>query len=632
MNFKKRKICTMLISVSLILALCGCNTSDSTGSSSVATEKSTQKTQSSEVSSTTNSTSTSNSDMFTDKDKEIGYDETTATTISLADNKIQSSDNSVKTDGNTVTISNEGTYILSGKLSNGQVIIDSDENTKIRIILDSVDINCDTSAAIYVKQADKVFVTLAPDSKNTLSNTKEFVAIDNNNIDSVIFSKDDITFNGTGSLEINAKYGHGIVSKDDLVLTGGTYTVTAQNHALSGNDNVKIADGSYTLTAGKDGIHSDNTEDAEKGFVYIENGTFKISGDGDGIDSSSYTQIVNGEINITAGGGSENAEQKQEEMFGHGGFDPQADQITESTTDEEGTSAKGIKASTDLTISGGNISIDSADDALHANGNVAIKGGTISVTTGDDGIHADANTTISDGTININKSYEGVEGQSIDIKGGSTTINSSDDGLNAAGGNDESGFGGGMRADEFAADSNCYIKISGGKLKVSAEGDGVDSNGNLEVNGGETYVEGPTNSGNGAMDYNGEATITGGIFLALGESGMAQNFGSTSTQCSMMVTTSSRDSGEITLKDSTGKTIFSYSPSKTFNSVVLSCPDIKTGETYTLTANDTDTTVEMTDIIYGSSNGMGNPGGGMGGRGGMNRTAGDIPPETNNNI
>lgn len=630
MNFNKKKICTILISASLILALCSCNTSDNTDSSS-ATEKSTQQTQSSELSSTTN-TSTSNSDMFTDKDKEIGYDETTATTINLADNKIQCSDNSIKIDGNTVTISSEGTYILSGKLSNGQVIIDSDENTKLKIVLDGVDINCDTSAAIYVKQADKVFVTLAPDSKNTLSNTKEFVAIDDNNIDSVIFSKDDITFNGTGSLEVNAKYGHGVVSKDDLVLTGGTYKVTAQNHAFSGNDNVKIADGNYTLTAGKDGIHSDNTEDTEKGFVYIENGTFKINGDGDGIDSSAYTQIVNGEINITAGGGSENAEQKQEDMFGPGGFDPRTEQNTENTADEEGTSAKGIKAGTNLTISGGKISIDSADDALHSNGNIAIKGGTISVTTGDDGIHADSNTSINDGTINISKSYEGIEGQSIDITGGTTTITASDDGLNSAGGTDESGFGGGMRVDEFAADSNCYIKISGGKLKVSSEGDGVDSNGSLEVSGGETYVEGPTNSGNGAMDYNGEATITGGIFLAVGESGMAQNFGSTSTQCSMMVNTSSRDGGEIILKDSAGKTLFSYSPNKTFSSVVLSCPDIKTGETYTLTTNGTDTTVEMTDIIYGSSNGMGNFGGGTGGRGGMDRNTGDMPPEMNNNI
>ena len=170
-----------------------------------------------------------------------------------------------------------------------------------------------------------------------------------------------------------------------------------------------------------------------------------------------------------------------------------------------------------------------------------------------------------------------------------------------------------MKQDMFAVDNNAYIKISGGKLIVNADGDGVDSNGNLYVSGGETYVSGPTNNGNGALDYNGEAQITGGTFIAAGASGMAQNFGSSSTQGSIMINTQSGSGGEIILKDSSGNVIASYTPDKSYNSVVVSCPGIKKDSTYTLTANGTDTTVEMTDIIYGSSDGMGGgmPGGNM---------------------
>ena len=622
MSFNKKHFLSAIISLAMIASLCSCTSSgtgiqnsdsgsetatlNSSGSSSVSSDKaSAQKT------STSSSDSSSDDSMFTSRDKDVGYDEAASTAITLSDNGTQCSDKSVSVSGNTMTITAEGTYILSGKLSNGQIIVDADKADKIQLVLNGVSINCDTSAAIYVKQADKVFVTLAENTENTLSNTSEFKAIDDNDIDAVVFSKDDLTFNGSGKLTVNAKYGHGIVSKDDLVFTGGVYSITAQNHAISGKDSVRTANGTFNLKAGKDGIHSENSEDTTKGFVYIENGTFKINADGDGIDASLTIDIRGGSFDITSGGGSSNAEKKSEQMFGRG-FGMQ-NSAQESSSDSESTSAKGIKASGNVTVSGGQLDINSADDAVHSNSNVSISDGTFSIKTGDDGIHADSNTAISGGTISITESYEGIEGQSIDISGGNITLKASDDGLNAAGGNDESGFGGNMKQDMFAVDNNAYIKISGGKLIVNADGDGVDSNGNLYVSGGETYVSGPTNNGNGALDYNGEAQITGGTFIAAGASGMAQNFGSSSTQGSIMINTQSGSGGEIILKDSSGNVIASYTPDKSYNSVVVSCPGIKKDSTYTLTANGTDTTVEMTDIIYGSSDGMGGgmPGGNM---------------------
>lgn len=572
-------------------------------------------------------TSVFDEDMFTERDLDASYDESSSAKIALADGATKSDSDNVKTDGDAVEITGEGTYIISGTLTNGRIIINAKDSDKIQLVLNGANINCDTGAAIYVKQADKVFITLAPSSENTLSNKREFVAVDDNNIDSVIFSKSDLTLNGSGKLTVNATYGHGIVSKDDLVLTGGEYSITSEKQALSGKDSIRVADGTYTLNAGKDGLHSENTDDTSKGFIYIANGTFDITCDCDGIDASGTVTVKNGNINITSGGGSENAEKKSEEFF-PGGRNQQ-NQSTEQTTEQsDSVSAKGIKADGNLTIVSGEFSINSADDAIHSNSSITVSGGAYKILTGDDGIHADANLTVTNGTLKIEKSYEGLEGQAINISGGAISIVSDDDGMNAAGGNDESGFGGKMMQDDFSTDENSSITISGGEITINASGDGIDSNGNFYVKGGEIYVSGPENDGNGALDYSGDAQITGGTIVAAGMSGMAQNFGSSSTQGSILLNVSSRSSGAVTVKDSSGSVIISFTPEKEYNSVVISTPDIKKGETYTVTAAGESQTVEMSDIIYSSAgSATGNPGGGQNPGGGHGQT----PPDNQNN-
>lgn len=462
-----------------------------------------------------------------------------------------------------------------------------------------------------------MWVTLADGTENTLSNKNEFVAIDDNNIDSVIFSKEDLTLNGTGKLTIEAVYGHGIVSKDDLALTGGLYEITAASHALSGKDSIRIADGSFVLACGKDGLHAENTDDTSLGFIYIEEGEFHIIIEGDGMDASAFLQIEGGSIDIQSGGGSENAAVQQEEVFGAGGFGQQASTDTETET----ASTKGLKASETLTISGGTITVDSADDAMHSNADILIQGGVCTVATGDDGIHADAGVTIDNAEITVTESYEGIEGLTIDITGGTVSVIASDDGINAAGGNDQSGFDGGMMQDRFASDSDSYIRISGGTVTINASGDGIDSNGNLYVSGGETYISGPTNSGNGALDYAGEAQVTGGVFIAAGESGMAQNFSSSSTQGAILVhVTGSASDGEVVLKDSNGNTLVSYTPQKSYGCILVSCPQIEQGKTYLLTAAGQSISIDMESLIYGS-------GGNVGGQpGGGNRPNGQMQP------
>lgn len=558
-------------------------------------------------------------DLFTDGDKEIGYDESTAVSIVLSGDGVVCGSDSVVISGSTVTITDGGTYLLSGTLANGQLVVEAEQTDKLHIVLNGVNLNCDTSAALYVKQADKVFLTLASQSQNTLSNGGEFIAMDENNIDAVIFSKDDLTLNGTGALTIYTAYGHGIVSKDDLAVTGGTYVVDAAGHGLCGKDSVRIADGTFTLTTGKDGIHSEHAEDTALGYVYIAAGSFDVTSGGDGISASSLLQVEGGTVRITAGGGSQNGEVRAEEPSppgrrGEGAVTTAEPAAAETETDT--VSTKGLKAGGNLILRGGALTIDAADDAVHSNASLAIAGGGLLLASGDDGIHADANVTLSGGEVTISQSYEGIEGQSLDIVGGTAVITASDDGLNAAGGSDQSGFGGGMGRDSFSADENCYIKISGGVVNINASGDGIDSNGSLSVSGGETYVSGATDSGNGALDYNGQAQITGGIIVASGASGMAQNFGSDSTQGTILVRLEAgQTDGEIALLGSGGETILSHTPEKAYGSVVISCPQIKVGESYTLKTGAQSTEVKMDVLVYGSGGEMGTrPGGGAGER------------------
>ena len=606
-----------------ILLLAGCSNQTNTGESNTPSPSETQDSQGGNQSSEDTSPETvlNISEMFSDRDSDASYDESTSAVITLSGTSAECSSDAVSISRSTVTIKDEGTYILSGTLDNGMVVVNAENTDKVQFVLDGASINSDTSAAIYVAQADKVFVTLAADSQNSLSNGGEFTAIDDNNIDAAVFSKDDLTFNGEGALTVTSPAGHGVVSKDDLVVAGGEYSITAGEQGLSGKESVRIADGTFTITAGKDGIHAENTDDTSLGFVYLAKGSYTITADGDGISASNVVQIDDGSFNIKTGGGSETVTL---DSNGNWGWGRPGEQQNANTT-EDTVSVKGIKATGNLLVNGGDFSIDSADDALHSNANLTINGGTWKLASGDDGLHADETTTVTTGTVTITKSYEGIEGQNITISGGTIDLVASDDGLNAAGGNDQSGNGGfgGFQKGGFDAASDSSITISGGTIHINASGDGVDSNGDFIVTGGETYVSGPTNSGNGSLDYAGEATISGGIFAASGSSGMAQNFGTSSTQGVMMVNISGSKNDSIKLQDRSGKELRTWTADKEFACVVISCPEIKQGETYTVAVGNSSQEVTMDSLIYG----YGGMGGGSGNQGDRPSDKGDRPSD-----
>ena len=575
-------------------------------------------------------------------DYEVGYDESSACKVSFDGDSADVSGSGAEFGSGVLTISQAGTYILSGKLS-GRVVVSAGKSDDIRIVLSGAEITSSDNAALAVLQADKVSVTLAENTQNKLTDGSEYKTSDEESkVDACLYSQDDLTINGSGSLEVTGNYKHGIVSKDDLVITGGKLKVTSKNTALTGKDSVKISGGEFDISAGTNGIKSDNSEDASKGYIALTGGSYKIVSNNDAIEASSLLKIDDGDFDITTGGGSKNASTKSDGMPNgdwqndmrkggggmrgrqmQGGEMPQMpegqapddiggrtetaafiEQTAETESSDSSDSAKALKSDSDIEITGGTFKIDSADDSVHSNANISISGGKLEASSGDDGIHADKELSISGGEITITKSYEGIEGMNTTISGGTVDVTANDDGINCSGGSD-TGSEGRMGRDQFASQDGVYLKITGGNITVNSNGDGLDSNGDLFVEGGTTIVYGPTNSGNGALDYNGSAKITGGSVIAMGAAGMEQNFSDGSSQCSVLCDfDSSIDADtELTIKDSSGNVVFTVKNPKNWQGVVFSSADIKQGETYTLTAGSQTLTIEVTSVSMSNSKG-----------------------------
>lgn len=577
--------------------------------------------------------------------------------ITLSPDGSTSTDASVRIDGQTVTITQAGTYQIAGTLGNGALIVESAENAKITLVLGGVSIKNSTGAAIQIATADDVTIELAEGTTNVLqSGEKVDIATATEGEEAsggALQSKVDLKIKGKGSLTVLGYLNNGIHCTKDLKIKNGNISVTALGHGIKGKNSVTVSGGTVTVTSGKDGITSDETENEEKGFVTIENGEIIITSVGDGVSAETTLTVTGGVISIISGGGSANAQQKTDNMRGWWDFD-------NSASDDNSVSCKGLKAGKAMVISGGSITIDAQDDALHTDGDMTISGGECILSTGDDGAHAALSLTVLDGKITVLTSYEGLEANQITLAGGELDITATDDGINANGGSDgfSGGFGGGFgggrggmggsfggrRNDtnnhsgdmtppdgnapsgnlptmpgQDAADSTTtddtidkqpVLLITGGKITVNADGDGLDSNGNLRVEGGDITVNGPANGGNGAIDIGtengGVGFISGGTLIALGASSMAENFGSTSTQCAFLVTMNSFGAGEtITITDSQGNVLYTGVTVKSANSVVFSSADLVVGETYTVTIGSTSATVTQSSTVVGNSNGFG---------------------------
>ena len=568
---------------------------------------------------------------YSKRDMDASFDESSATKITLSGDSASVSGSGVVAEGSTVTISTAGTYIVSGNLADGSITVTTSENDKIQIILNGVKIACSSGPAIDVQSADKCFITLAEGTQNSLSDGSVFTSEDAN---ACIYATCDLTINGSGSLDVSGNYRHGVFSKDDLVVYGGSINVSAVEDGLNGKDSVKIGAGDISIDSGADGVKSSKSTNPEKGFVYVSGGSLSIDAEDDG-----------------------------------------------------------IQAKTHLCIAGGSIEIDAADDALHSDLEGALNGGSTSVRSGDDAFHCETKLKVNDGPFVAETCSEGYEAEWVVVNGGDTNICALDDAMNASAADlsddsessdedtststpsGESGANaaqpdgsigapgassanadsnerqqntapqgagqqdsatppelpsdlghapdaqgrmerggqapGGQGGAPGASDSNCLIQINGGKVALDSQGDGVDSNGNVEINGGTLLVNGPSSDGDGAFDYDGEATISGGTVLMAGAVGMAQSFTS-GTQAFALVRASGSTGSVIEATDADGNVIATLTATRAFGCVLVSGAGVSDGDTITVSVDGVATmaTASTTGTSGIATGGLGGMGGG----------------------
>ncbi len=512
----------------------------------------------------------------------------------------QAIDLSTLKDGETLTISEKGDYVLSGTLR-GQILIEVAEEDKVRLILNGVSITAQEGPAIYEKQADKLIITLAEGTENFLTDGST-ITDDDDTIGAALYAEDDLSINGTGSLTVNGTQKHGIQSKADLVIASGNITVSSVLDGVRGRNSVLVLSGTLNITAGGDGITSTRTDAEGKGWVVLAGGSITVK-TGDGAGSVRASANSRGGMNGWGGFG------------GRGRWD---DWGSQTQTEDSGVSQKAVKAATDLTVLDGFYAFDCADDGLHGV-NVTVNGGTFTIQSGDDGMHADQDMTVNGGSIAVSQCYEGLEGTNVTVNGGEIRITASDDGINASGGNDGSGFGGWGRGVGFSeADNGGLLTITGGQISVTAGGDGLDSNGSIRITGGVTGVWTAASGMEGPIDFNGTGTLSGGTLMVACSGGGMGGSAQLSGQASMTLSVSGSANETVTLLDQSGNTLGEFTPGNAYSTLMISSDRLQEGSACTVLAGSrTLYSGEMQSNMnaYGYGNGYGNgmnggPGGG----------------------
>lgn len=664
---RKKKIASilvaMLIAISLMFSACSFNSQAESTASSTINLYSSDKELAAMV------------DKATSIKEYSDYKDEDYQSVKLNGNSIAFDGTGAEVNGTDLTIKEPGTYVISGTLDDGSIIVDSEAEDNVTIVLNNANITCKDGSVISVKECGKNVVISLPDgTENTMTDGSSYqteTTTDTTTADTssqpsaAIYSTSDLRINGTGTLTVNGKYNDGITSKDDVEITQATLIINAADDGIVGKDSVAIGSGNITINAEGDGIKSTNSEDTAKGYVVIADGAFKLKTGNDGIQAENTLLIVDGTYDITTGDGADAAVSKsgmgggtppsgngggnmtppdrsssttsgsavdtpnrpqRSDGAGGGGQPPQMQQQNNSTvssdsTETESESMKALKAGTRIIIQDGNFTIDSQDDALHSNGTLATATAEFKIAAGDDGMHADTSLDIYGGVINITKSYEGIESAKITINDGKITVVASDDGINVAGASDSNSMGG-PQQDTSSTESNesaQTLTINGGTIYVNASGDGLDMNGSGHMTGGTVTVSGPTNDGNGALDYDGEFVVTGGTLLVAGSSGMAQAPSTGSTVYTIATDVDTQAAGtEVCLVNSEGKTILSYTPEKEYSNIVISSSLIQSGESYKIMTGDTELASFTADDVVTNLSSKGN-GGGMMPQGGRDR-------------
>lgn len=454
---------------------------------------------------------------------------------------ISTSADGVFVDGTTVTITSGGTYVLSGVLQNGRIVVDATKEDEVTLVWNGVEISCADAAPVYIIQADKTIFYLADQTENFITDGERYLFLDGETEpDAAVFAKDDLTIKGTGSLTVNANYYDGIVCKNDLKITGGKLTVYAVHHGIKGKDSLTVKGGTIFVDAGEDGMKSSN----------------------------------------------------------------------EALVEEDGKKV----------------------------GWVQIEDGTITIAAKDDAIHAESDLTINGGIITITESYEGLEGACIYLNGGEISLYASDDGVNASGysitntvnekenffenippdriemGEEEGerkeklekkGEAYGTRKAMGTMSSGGYLEINGGTIYVNADGDGIDVNGSIVMNGGIVQVDGTESGGDGTLDYDTTFEINGGVLIGVGNQAMAQTTTSGSAQNSMAVyfDTMQKAGSIVSVLDSSGKELLSYTSKKQYNFFLFSSEKLELEHTYMVLVDEVEQqSLVLSEVVTTSGN------------------------------
>ena len=563
------------------------------------------------------------------------YEPTNETVITLGEAATVTGAGAVA-DGSAVTVTAAGTYLIQGSTANGQLIVDTADEEKVTLLLNGVSLSCFAGPAVLVKSAPKkVVISTVAGSVNLLSDGSGYIIPDEEQAEgeiypnACIYSCEDLELDGDGELHVTGNADKGINTKDDLKIKGGTLMVTSVGVGIRANDSLEMSGGNVTVHAGGDGVKTANTETEGKGFLTVEGGSLYITAKGDGLSAATDLTVSGGSLVLTTtdtdgvvleeSAGNPTSSSMGGGFGGMGGGRPGGPGgMGESSADKAAISAKGLKAAGLLTVSGGSVTVVAQDDGIHSDGDVHIAGGSVHIRAADDGIHAEKELTVSGGVLTVAQSYEGLEALHINILGGTNRITASDDGANATngmgggmmgpGGTPPGGFPGGRpRIGDSSASSTATTEIpvltfAGGYTVFNAAGDGIDSNGNIVISGGTVIVYGPTDNGNGPIDSGDggySVTISGGMLLAVGSSGMAEsaeNAGQAVLAASWRGTGLS--AGEIIgIADESGKVLAAFELPKAISSIVFSSADLTAGETYSIVGGGSTTGMVVDGVI-----------------------------------
>ncbi|HWR19598.1 MAG TPA: carbohydrate-binding domain-containing protein [Clostridia bacterium] len=401
--------------------------------------------------------------------------------------------------GSDITITTGGVYVMSGTLSDGQIAVDATKNDNVHIVLNGASITNKSGSAVYASQCEKLVVTLAAGTKNALIDGGAnfyYTDIVEQEPNGALFSKDDLTINGDGSLMVTAGFKNGISTKDNLLILSGDVFVDAADNALYGKDSVAVLGGKLQLVAGGDGIKTNTIDDPLRGFVLLSGGDISITSDYDGVQADTALEVTGATLKVTAGEGAKGHENVPE------------------------VGSEGLKSNGSLSVTNGEVTVASTGDCLRANGDMLLAGGLLSLSTLGNAAQSGGLLSVTGGSISVTQSFEGLEGISVNISDGFIDINAEDDAINASGGADGVDKNGAV---------DCYVNITGGDIRFIAHGDGVDSNGAITMSGGTLYAFINSTPDNGAMDCDGALTVTGGI-LIYGGTGAGKTPDDTSTQ------------------------------------------------------------------------------------------------------